>query len=217
MKYYEMLCVLPGTLSEDEAKTIVNKVQETLDKQGATEIKIYEIGKSRLAYPIKNIRYGYFRLAYFQAEPAVAKELETKLKLISGILRIVTRITKPGADVAEKQVILSSQLDSVLRDSQKEESFERGFESVQNQNVEPEKIEKTVVEKVDSVPEKPTEAIEKIKEEKVEEKLEVVKEEIKEEIKKVEEVKKPVSKQAITLDDIDAKLDEILQQDLDKV
>ncbi|MBI5221492.1 MAG: 30S ribosomal protein S6, partial [Candidatus Magasanikbacteria bacterium] len=45
------------------------------------------MGKMRLAYPIKQIRYGYFYTIVFNAEVGGLKALQTKLGLMRDLLR----------------------------------------------------------------------------------------------------------------------------------
>lgn len=91
-----MLVVLPGTLSETEAEPVIQTIKETSERYGATELKLHNMGKSRLAYPMKHIRYGYFYIAQFAADPAAAKEIQSRVRLLSNILRLVMRVEKDG-------------------------------------------------------------------------------------------------------------------------
>jgi len=195
MKYYEMLCVLPGTLSEEEVAASVEKVKESIEKHGGKDLKAYDLGKSRLAYPVKHIRYGYFRIFYFQAEPEKVKELDGKLRIVKELLRVIIRMAKPGAEKEEKQTNLTPQSHVVVDRSEREEEKPRR--------------ELPVVEKQASKAE--PEKSEKANEEPTEEK--VVKEKSSKKVKDEEDKEEEPS---ISIEDIDKKLDEILQKDLDK-
>lgn len=96
MTQYEMLVVLPGTLSETEAEPVIQTIKETSERYGATELKLHAMGKSRLAYPMKHIRYGYFYIVQFAADSAAAKEIQSRVRLLSNILRLVFRTEKDG-------------------------------------------------------------------------------------------------------------------------
>ena len=80
MQNYELLFILPGTLSEDEVPALVNTVKEVLVESGVQNLEHKDMGKSRLAYPIKHIRYGYFHLAHFEAEGKSVEDVKVKLK-----------------------------------------------------------------------------------------------------------------------------------------
>ena len=86
MKKYELLFVLPGTLDEKEAEV---RAQEILGliKDQAADAEIHNLGKSRLAYPINQIRYGYYYTVVFTCEPAGLKVVQDKINLMRDILR----------------------------------------------------------------------------------------------------------------------------------
>jgi len=239
MNYYEMLCVLPGTLAEDEAKQTTDAVQQVLEKAAAEKIEMEDLGKSRLAYPIKNIRYGYFRLFYFYVSAENTKGLDKKVQLVGNVLRVAVRSFDPAKKGLIKYTI--AQDPTALSVPPKDEEY--GY-SDRRDHRGPRPEAPTQVVKEDAP------AIVQTKEEKVEVKAEV-KPEVKEEVvvvsepvkvekatpvvvkeeKKVEEAVTPKkeekvektkkeskkTKAPISMDDIDQKLDELLSQDIGKV
>lgn len=88
MKKYELLLALPGTLDENEAKKHSEEVL-TMVKECDTEAVLTAMGKTRLAYPIKQIRYGYFYTIVFSAETTPLKVIQEKLGLSRDLLRAV--------------------------------------------------------------------------------------------------------------------------------
>ncbi len=86
MKKYELLLILPGTLDEKQAETRATEIVAMVKDHGK-EVELTTIGKNRLAYPIKQIRYGYFYTVVFTAESEPLKALETKLSLLRDVLR----------------------------------------------------------------------------------------------------------------------------------
>lgn len=88
MKKYELLLILPGTLDEKEAEAKTNEAMAILKEFGADAV-LKVMGKNRLAYPIKQVRYGYFYTVVFSAEPQNVKIIEEKLKLSRGFLRAI--------------------------------------------------------------------------------------------------------------------------------
>lgn len=86
MKKYELLLVLPGTLDETEAQTRSNEILSFV-KENSEQAEISTMGKMRLAYPIKQIRYGYFYTIVFNAEVDGLKTLQNKLGLMRDLLR----------------------------------------------------------------------------------------------------------------------------------
>lgn len=106
MKNYELLCVFPGTLGEEEVAPLVAEVNSILSDSGATNITSEDRGKSRLAYPIKHIRYGYFTVFAFQAEPSVIPAAQAKLRLVTSVLRAMINEFNPEMR-KEKDLVLA--------------------------------------------------------------------------------------------------------------
>ena len=84
-----MLAVLPGTLTETEVAPLVASLKELVAKFGGAEIEAHDMGKSRLAYPLNHIRYGYFSLIRFQAPAEKLNEMKNRIELSGLALRIV--------------------------------------------------------------------------------------------------------------------------------
>lgn len=88
MKKYELLLTLPGTLDDQGVEEEMRKVLEII-KNYNQEPEVNKLGKIRLAYPIKQIRYGYFYSIVFAAEPKDTLEINKKLRLNHGLLRAI--------------------------------------------------------------------------------------------------------------------------------
>jgi ribosomal protein S6 len=58
-------------------------------KENGKDVVVNALGKNRLAYPIKQIRYGYFYTITFSAEPAQVNGLQDKLRLDREVLRFM--------------------------------------------------------------------------------------------------------------------------------
>ncbi len=164
-----MLCVLPGTLAENEVAPMVAQIQEQLKAQGAEETTILDLGKSRLAYPVKHIRYGYFELFTFNLESVKVQVLERNVRLLGGILRVSIQVHNPK----QKATITLASDPTALSAPPKEET-PRSFrnEAKRETIVKEAVVEEKAVEKAES---------------------------------------------RLNLENIDAKLDEMLQKDIDNV
>lgn len=108
LKKYELLLTLPGTLDEKEAAALVKDVAG-LVKEINPEAELNNLGKMRLAYPIKQIRYGYFYTVVFQAEPADVKKLEEKLRRRGDLLRAVVSLFNTNITAAKKIMYTTSE------------------------------------------------------------------------------------------------------------
>ncbi|MBI3956458.1 MAG: 30S ribosomal protein S6 [Candidatus Kerfeldbacteria bacterium] len=87
MKHYELLAIVPGTLSDDEVQTAQQTVRTLLEKHSAqiTKQEIWE--KRKLAYPIRRIRQGNYFLFLFDIDAANIGALDRTLTLERGLLR----------------------------------------------------------------------------------------------------------------------------------
>lgn len=118
---YELLAIFPGTLDEAEVDTMAGQVKELIEKQGAAEVTVENMGKSRLAYPMKHIRYGYFRMYYFSVDVAAALLVQKKLNMSNLLLRAVMHRHNPKAGAKKLQQIMSDvAIAGALEDARKE-------------------------------------------------------------------------------------------------
>ncbi len=86
MQKYELLLILPGTLEEQEAEQKLVSLTTLITEHG-TAPEVMKLGKNRLAYPVKHIRYGYVYTLVFEAESANVASLQQKLSLMRDLLR----------------------------------------------------------------------------------------------------------------------------------
>ncbi|MFA6427220.1 MAG: 30S ribosomal protein S6 [Candidatus Magasanikbacteria bacterium] len=217
MNHYEMFCVLPGTLAEAEVAPTVAEVDKILQANNAENIAMEDMGKSRLAYPIKNIRYGYFHIFRFGLEPENIQDIERKVRLLGGLLRVVVRLYDP-AHVVSYKLAQDPTAPSNARLAKENAILGGTFVSPSVPEVRHERVEETKVEVADKKEEVPVVEVKEdvpvsapVEPEKKEETVEPVKTATR--TRKKEEKKKV----SLSIDDIDQKLDEILQQDIDKV
>lgn len=100
MPKYELLLALPGTLDENQAEARAKEIAAVVNEYGS-DANVHLLGKNRLAYPIKQIRYGYFYAIVFNAEPARVLELQSKLALTRDVLRAM--VSHYSADLTSVQ------------------------------------------------------------------------------------------------------------------
>lgn len=109
MKKYELLLVLPGTLDEKEVGRQVQEIKESV-AQYSQDIELNNLGKVRLAYPIKQIRYGYYYTLVFNAEPAAVKVISEKLRLRADVLRSMISNFNTNVTAAKKIVYSTNEV-----------------------------------------------------------------------------------------------------------
>ena len=68
MRYYELLYIVNPNLENDKVNSIIAEIGNEVNKYKVSIINHNLWGKKRLAYPIKNNRYGIYILLQFSAE-----------------------------------------------------------------------------------------------------------------------------------------------------
>lgn len=85
--YYELLTILPGTLSDEEAIQAGETVRKHLEKYSATIMKHMVWERRKLAYPINKVKQGVYFLTEFDMDPANVPALDRELHLEKAVLR----------------------------------------------------------------------------------------------------------------------------------
>ena len=90
---YELLYIIPAKYTEAEVKSIMDKVKGIVEAGSGKVSEMHNLGKRRLAYPVKHVRFGNYVLVWFTADPAVAGKINDVLRLTAEVLRhvVVTR------------------------------------------------------------------------------------------------------------------------------
>lgn len=188
---YEILFIVPAKYSDTEVEEINKKIPATLEEFGASIKKIDNWGKRKLAYQIKQYRYGYYTLIIFSAEPESLEKITQKINLNQDIIRFqIVKEIKSG-----RKAITVEGDDYMVNKGDKEKEKKRikiGATSAPKKIIDRKKVSSD--KKEETAP--------------VEEKLDKSKEEVKEVPKKKEEKKKA------SIDELDEKLDELLNEAL---
>ncbi|MFH1171057.1 MAG: 30S ribosomal protein S6 [bacterium] len=87
MKQYELLAIVPGTLSDEETGAVQKTIRDILEKYAAKISKQDVWEKRKLAYPIGQTRQGTYLLCLFDLEPEKIDSLDRALTLEKSILR----------------------------------------------------------------------------------------------------------------------------------
>ncbi len=90
MREYETGIIVQPEISDEGSQAILAKVDQTLEKIGATRLFCEDQGKRKLAYEINKFHKGhYYYLSYLDDGQSVA-ELERVLRLDESVLRFMT-------------------------------------------------------------------------------------------------------------------------------
>ena len=82
-----MLFIIPNNYTEDEAKSIAEKVEGVVTENGANIVFREFWGKKKLAYIIKQNHYGYYSLCEFDIERNALTKIDRNLRLSNEVLR----------------------------------------------------------------------------------------------------------------------------------
>jgi small subunit ribosomal protein S6 len=83
---YETVFIVDSSLGEENVKAIVEKFKNLLETSAQLD-KIDEWGNKKLAYPINDLKEGYYVYTEYSAESDFPQELERNFKITEGILR----------------------------------------------------------------------------------------------------------------------------------
>ena len=88
MRYYELLYIVNPNLEDERVNGIIEEIGNELSKYKVNIINHHIWGKKRLAFPIKNNKYGIYILLQFEAEQFdFLKEFERYLILSKAVIR----------------------------------------------------------------------------------------------------------------------------------
>ena len=87
MNKYE-LCVVVSAKLEDEARAeLVERIKDMIAKQECNVTDVDEWGKKRLAYEIEKMHEAFYYFIHFEAEPTAPAQIESRMRIMDGVLR----------------------------------------------------------------------------------------------------------------------------------
>ncbi len=101
---YELLYIVGSQYADNEIAGVMEKIGGMLAKAGAAVARNENLGKIKLAYPIKNARHGTYVLVHFEAEPAAVNALDRSLRLSDEVLRHQIVTLPKGAEKRTYQI-----------------------------------------------------------------------------------------------------------------
>lgn len=80
MPRYELMYILASSVSDDQVPGTAQQIEQFVTDNGGSEISHEQLGKKKLAYPIKKTRNGHYGVITFTAEGKGANALDAKLR-----------------------------------------------------------------------------------------------------------------------------------------
>lgn len=84
---YELGFIIPTSVQEPDAQTVIGTVQGWIEELGGSVTKVDYWGRRRLAYPIRDFREGYYVFLMLDFPSDKVSELERRLLLNDQVLR----------------------------------------------------------------------------------------------------------------------------------
>jgi len=142
--HYEMLYIIPANFTVEEVKPITQKVKKIIEENQGNITLEEDLGKLKLAYPIKNQSHGFYQLFEFDLPKQNLQNLNNLLKLTNDILRflIVKKKLKTKEELAKEKKLQ----DKLAK--KKEQAIEKIKEEKNTQPEKTKKTEKTTKEKI---------------------------------------------------------------------
>ena len=135
MRYYEILYIINPNFEQGKIDEIITEVSGKLEKTKSTIINHIIWGKNRLAYPIKNQKYGTYILLQFQdGNRDKMNDFYTWMKLNTLVLRHMTIRLDNRPEVVEM-------IEDPVKDESMLEMDDKSTEStVKDDDIDPEQI-----------------------------------------------------------------------------
>lgn len=88
MRPYEIVTIYnPGLESDEAYDAQIERFKNLVVEQGGEVVNVDKWGRRRLAYEINGLTEGYYVVMRFNAESAVAAELERVMKITDTVVR----------------------------------------------------------------------------------------------------------------------------------
>lgn len=89
MNKYESIIIINPSVDEETIKGLTTKFTDMINKDGKVE-KVENLGKRKLAYPVKKNAEGYYVIFNFTANPDVITELERNYRITDNVIKFMT-------------------------------------------------------------------------------------------------------------------------------
>ena len=89
MNKYESIIIINPSVDEEKVKELTTKFTDMINEDGKVE-KVDNLGKKKLAYPVKKNAEGYYVVFYFTANPSIIAELERNYRITDDVIKFMT-------------------------------------------------------------------------------------------------------------------------------
>lgn len=100
MRRYETILILDPELGGEQRAPILDRIRETIAREGGTLVRIEEWGTRRMAYAIRKKERGWYARIDYCAGAAAVSEIERFCRIDERVLRYLTVLLDSRPDVA---------------------------------------------------------------------------------------------------------------------
>ena len=100
---YEVMYIVNPDTADDKIAKLNDAVEKLITKEGGSVVKIDDIGRRRLAYPINKKNEGYYVLFEIEGTGQEIAELERRMRVNDMIMRYITVRVDEDRKAAEKR------------------------------------------------------------------------------------------------------------------
>jgi small subunit ribosomal protein S6 len=94
---YDLMILIDPAAPEDRQSAVVGEVEQMISSGGGVVAGEYDWGTRRLAYEIDHRVEADYRLWQLEAGPELLERLQTRLRIMDGVLRFRIIKLKPGS------------------------------------------------------------------------------------------------------------------------
>ena len=87
---YEVMYIIDPAADADKITSLNETISQLIEKEGGTIVRMDDIGRRNLAYPIKKNREGYYMLFEIDGSGQEILELERRMRVNDLIMRYIT-------------------------------------------------------------------------------------------------------------------------------
>ncbi|MBR3696768.1 MAG: 30S ribosomal protein S6 [Clostridia bacterium] len=88
MNKYEALFIINPNVEEAGIKELIEKFSTLINSNGKVE-SVEEIGRKKLAYPVKKNLEGFYALINFESDGTIISELERNFRITDEVIKFI--------------------------------------------------------------------------------------------------------------------------------
>lgn len=98
---YEGMYILSAALSDESRKKALDKITDGIAQKEGSVLKVFDQGRRKLAYEIKDKREGHYYVLYFEAPALSVQELWKEYHLHEDLIRFMTMCVEKVPETLE--------------------------------------------------------------------------------------------------------------------